>query len=454
MIEVKLLAHTNADPYELAQHAAGVCYQPEMSVLGASKLNVKDRLFLKGHHTPLEHWFATFAVEGIAVSDITFGLHLTHPFYNSDQRSGRFCAKMFDNPDFEMINSCISDFWPKIRPEQKILIMNYITKGVGLYQSYMDRAEKLSVQWLKEDRVFASDKYIEANARKIAQEQMRMFISTIFPTALDYTVDLIALATMYRTAWTPGMKFAVSQMAKLIMEKYPRMAFLFEESDGSANDWGAEFLERRNDVIYAPFLDFIEIDKPSSVRASSETVFPVDQLFFQPEMMDNSIGSADLDIEVSVATMGQDQRHRTIHRGTPSFTRAFYVPPLVKELGLSASAFVLIGEWIKLCESGIPGSLRMAIAPYGAVVRYSKKCPLNALIHEQAKRLCWCAQEEIYNLARRFRKQVADQSMHSSLAWAFEPHCFATGECAEGERYCGRDISQREKGDYFPDRRI
>ncbi|KKS92071.1 MAG: hypothetical protein UV67_C0011G0027 [Parcubacteria group bacterium GW2011_GWC1_43_12] len=100
MIRVELLAHTNVDPYELAQHAAGTCYQAKMPEFGQGKQDVKGRLFEKGHHTPLEHWSATFAIEGIAVSDVTFGLHLAHPFYNTDQRSGRFCGEMFDDPDY------------------------------------------------------------------------------------------------------------------------------------------------------------------------------------------------------------------------------------------------------------------------------------------------------------------------------------------------------------------
>ncbi|KKS65299.1 MAG: hypothetical protein UV67_C0011G0028 [Parcubacteria group bacterium GW2011_GWC1_43_12] len=109
----------------------------------------------------------------------------------------------------------------------------------------MEQATELVSDWLKKDRPFASEKYIGNNSHKIAQEQMRVFIPTIFPTALDYTVDLITLATMYRTAWTPAMKFAVSEMARLILEKYPGINFMFEASEASQNDWGAGFLRKQ-----------------------------------------------------------------------------------------------------------------------------------------------------------------------------------------------------------------
>ena len=88
MIKVQLVAHTNANPLELTSHAALICYQAEMPEVGKI-LDVENRLFKVGHHTTLQHFFFTFAIEGIAVGDITFGMHLASPFYNSDQPSGR-----------------------------------------------------------------------------------------------------------------------------------------------------------------------------------------------------------------------------------------------------------------------------------------------------------------------------------------------------------------------------
>jgi len=104
MIKVNLITHTETKPLELASHAALICYQAEMPEMG-KMLDVENRLFNVGHHTTLQHFFLTFSVEGIAVGDITFGMHLASPFYNSDQRSGRYCAKMFVEPDFEEIKN-------------------------------------------------------------------------------------------------------------------------------------------------------------------------------------------------------------------------------------------------------------------------------------------------------------------------------------------------------------
>ena len=168
---------------------------------------------------------------------------------------------------------------------------------------------------------------------------------------------------------------------------------------------------------------------------------PVDQLHFRPEMMDNSIGSIKTEVDLSLATMGQDQRHRTLRRGKPRFTGDFYLPPLLKELKLENKASEMMKKWIEFHDI-LPSSLWTVLAPYGAIVKYTKQGSFNALAHEQAKRLCWCAQEEIYHLSRTFRLQIIDRFGidHKLISLFEEPACYNTGICVEGGRFCGRDI--------------
>ncbi|MCX6808001.1 MAG: hypothetical protein NTZ80_04390, partial [Patescibacteria group bacterium] len=73
--------------------------------------------------------------------------------------------------------------------------------------------------------------------------------------------------------------------------------------------------------------------------------------------------------------------------------------------------------------------------------------------HEQNKRLCWCAQEEIYHLARELRLKLEKKSIPTNLLGLFEPPCYH-GRCAEGKRYCGRDLKLRQTKGYFPERKI
>lgn len=460
MISVKLLAATkiingqvNSDFLALASHAALECYQSEPPELG-KVIDVENRLFGTGHHTTLQHYFFTFNVEGLGVSAITLGMHLVSPFYNSDQRSGRFCAKMFVEPDLAEIEAYIKIFWPKLSAAKRKAVMGFIEKGVRIYQENIGLATEASADFIGQERPFANDKYIKTNAPKIAQEQLRVFISTIFPTGFDFTVSPSALAAMYAAAWSPETLFFTQKMADLLLEGFPEIAYMFKRNK-KASFGDLSFIKsvRSPQVISEPGFKLIEIDESDFAEPKPEDMWPLDLLHFLPSMMDNSVGNIKTEIELSLACMGQDQRHRTIRRGRPRLTGNFYLPPVPKSLGLSREAFDLMRQWMDLTRS-LPFSLAQAIAPYGAMVRYKKSGSLNAVLHEQNKRLCWCAQEEIYHLGRALRAAILEKNKKSRFARALEPHCFRTGKCAEGGRYCGRAIAIRKRGDYFPLRKV
>jgi thymidylate synthase ThyX len=455
MIKVDLISHSNIAPLDLTSHAARVCYQAEPPEMGKN-IDVENRLFNTGHHTTLQHFFFTFLIDGISVGDITLGMHLASPFYNSDQRSGRYCARMFLEPDFLKIENYIKAYWPEVNGSRLEEVMDYIKKGVGIYHENIEKASEISKEFLKEERPFISDKLLEANAPKIAQEQMRVFIPVIFPTGFDFTVNLTALVAMYRAAWTPVMKYVTGEMAKIVLNKFPELEFMFKEEERRGKEWSPE-LESQNEseIKYKPELKLLKISgEEGFIEPSPKDTHPVDLLHFLPETMKNQEGEIGAEIEISLATMGQDQRHRTIRRGEPKFTGNFYLPPIPRECGLEEKAKKLAFDWRNLYNK-IPKTLFMILAPYGAMVNYKKFGTFNAVAHEQAKRLCWCAQEEIYHMGRSLRLAIEEKKgANSPLLRLFEPACFREGVCGEGARYCGRNIKLRDLGDYFPERRV
>jgi hypothetical protein len=126
---------------------------------------------------------------------------------------------------------------------------------------------------------------------------------------------------------------------------------------------------------------------------------------------------------------------------------------VVKALGLGEEAKKLMRQWVVLGKK-LPKTLAMVIAPYGAMVSYEKMGDFNAVAHEQGKRLCWCAQEEIYHAGRALRLAIKKRNPRSRIIKILEPHCYPTGICAEGGRFCGRNIKLRKTGDYFPERKV
>lgn len=452
MIKVKLLTHTNISPADLASHAALICYQAEAPEIG-KQIDIENRLFNVGHHTTLQHFFFTFTIENIAVSDITLGLHLTHPFYNSDQRSGRYSARMFDNPDFELIENYIKNLWPEVSNENLDKTIDFIKTGLELYQINRDDAIEAATNFIKNERPFASAKSIELNAPKIAQEQMRVFVSTIFPTALDFTVNLSTLAAIYRSAWTPALKRVSTEMVKQVLEKFPELDYMFKPDSHSEDSWSPSIISTEAGIKQKPVAKLLSQLGEFLEMPNKKIMHPVDLLHFTPEQMDNSFRCIETEIETSLATMGQDQRHRTIRRSQPIFTGNFYMPPITVDLGLNHDSLSLMTDWLNLREL-LPATLHAAIAPYGAMVAYRKSGSINAIAHEQAKRLCWCAQEEIYHLSLDLRTEIAKQSPDSELLNLLQPPCFIDGVCGEGARYCGRDLTKRGEPDFNKTRRI
>ena len=450
MISVELKSEMPSNLPAQISFAAKSCYQakePEMGEL----INIEDGLFKTGHHTTLQHAHFTFFIEGIAVSDITLGLHLANPFYNSSQRSGRFCGQMFSNPDYEAIKQYIVTYWPELDDQKLVLAMDFIKNGIKIYQDNLGKAIAVAEQFIKEDRPFANDKYIKQNAPKFAQEQLRMFIPTIFPTAVTYTINLSALIAMYRVAWSPALRSVTQKMADIILSYCPDIDYVFTRNEKIvAHD---HFIDARRgfEVIRKPYLEEKSLgDSTIFMAPRSEEMHPVDLLPFDPVFMQNNVEEIKTQIIISLATMGQDQRHRTIRRGWPKFVKAFYLPPIPGLLNLKYEASQVLGEWLNLLNQ-LPATLVHSLAPYGAMITYEKSASYNAAAHELSKRLCWCAHEEIFHLALKLRQEVIrKEGEKSPLLLMFMPTCVRSGKCGEGNRYCGRDL----KKDCFIERKV
>ena len=458
IIKVKKIAKTDLEPTLLASHAARTCYAADVPEIGET-IDVENRLFKTGHHTTLEHNYYTFNIDGIPVSSVVFGLHLTAPFYNTDQRSGRF-SKMYDNPDMNAIKNTLETYYPGC-PESRInLASDYIENGLEIYAKNKNRVTELARDAIHRERPHAAEKYVEQNAPKFAQEQLRMFVSMIAPTALDYTIDLATLFTLYRTAWTPEMRDAVNQMAELAIQDDPKIEYMFDPAKcAHINNYAPEFFasEKYRGIKTRPEFRLLDYKYDDKMFAENKSLDTADTLQFHPQYMNNSLMYVDTKIHIDAgATMGQDQRHRSIQRSKPQFTGYFYLPPLLNAAGLEKDADKFMREYYVLRnDNTIPPNMILTIAPYGAMVQYSKHANLNALMHEQGKRTCWCAQEAIYHISCDLRRDLAQYiGENAKLMKYLTPPCLSMGKCPEGSRCCGRDIIKDKINGYFKQRQI
>ena len=464
-VKVTKIAETNVSPTILASHAATMCYNAETPELGRT-IDVKKRLFDTGHHSTLEHNYFTFMIENIPVSSVVFGLHLTAPFYDTDQRSGRF-SKMYDNPDMTDIRNTLETYYPDVSQKNINSACDFVERGLKIYADNKNKVTEMARDAIHRERPKASDKYVESNAPKLAQEQLRMFVSMIAPTALDWTVDLATICAFYRTAWTPFMRDVMDKIAAQIKTEHPDIAYMFDESARSTKDWSPEFMNYLDESFAAkpqyagtktrPEFQLLDVRYSRCNFKENQSRDTVDTLQFSPEYMDNSLMYVRSRIHIDAgATMGQDQRHRSIKRSKPMFTGYFYLPPLLAKAGLQKDADAFMRDFYGIVNTpNNPTTFAMSVAPYGAMVEYDKHADLNALIHEQGKRTCWCAQEAIYHLACDLRRELAKQIGENAAVLKYlTPPCLSMGHCVEGARYCGRDLKNETLAKYFRDREI
>ena len=454
-IKVTKIAETDKDPTTLASHAARMCYTAESPKLGDT-IDVENRLFKTGHHSTLEHNYWTFMIENIPVSSVVFGLHLTAPFYDTDQRSGRF-SKMYDNPDMVDIRNTLETYYPDAQSKYITEACGFIGRGLNIYADNKDKVTNMARDAIHRERPKASDKYVESNAPKLAQEQLRMFVSMIAPTALDWTVDLATICAFYRTAWTPFMRDVMDKIVAEIKTTHPDIAYMFDEYARSTKDWSPKFSEKYYGTRKRPGFEVLNQYYRRCEFTENQSRDTVDTLQFSPEYMDNSLMYVRSRIHVDAgATMGQDQRHRSIKRSKPVFTGYFYLPPLLNKAGLEPVADTWMRDFYGMVSNpDISNSFVTSIAPYGAMVQYDKHADLNALIHEQGKRTCWCAQEAIYHLACDLRRELAEKIGEEAKVLKYlTPPCLSMGHCVEGARYCGRDLKNETLAKYFRDRQI
>lgn len=431
-----------------AQLSAATCYQPTFddAYNKSENIDVHGTLFKAIHHTTMQHQshYATFKIDNIPISLVTFGLHMGHPFYNSSQRSGRYCKTMFEsNSRFDQyVRTFVERHTSIANPD---VLINWLHRGLNFFNENLDDAAQVALNALQRERPFYKQN-AEVQALRIAQDQLRCVLSTIAPTGLIHTVNITSLFALYLSAWNTPMKSLLQQMLDEFSESD------FGEFVKDIPDQEIEYtptfncMEERTQLVYDPSVRVLNsMEECRNIRSIIEKLYndkqnklPIDTLLFNPKFNPISeLSNRNLRVltTVPVVTFGQDQRHRTIKRSNPTVTGEFYVPPIVAGLP-KAQAFCQqhMDEYFEMVKLFSPKDM-IHFIPYGAMVRYVKEADPRAYLHSINKRLCWNAESCIAKMEQQTLNQLYFDSK-SPLG----PGCF-TQSCHEGQRWCGRDIN-------------
>lgn len=443
-----------SEAYRIAQWCGSKCYQPDLKsqMLNASKINVKNTLWKPGHHTTLEHanHHILFDIENIPVSLVTFGLHMTHPFYNSSQRSGRYCLDIFGSDlvrYHDYINNFLDTFYTDCQHRDRII--DWFTSGFVFFKLHLDELTQLAKEAILAERPhYALD--IDTQAKRIAQEQLRIFISTIVPTGLVYTINIPTLYAMYKTAWNKPLEYLLDMMEKKF--SFNTDLSFRDQVVKSVNYYTPPFAAHSGILPEEIITNDVHVSLLNKDKAFTNTLKYISEItkgsldttFFDPYCIPNMKNDSRFSstVSVPVVTYGQDQRHRMIKRSNPTITGEFYLPQLVEKLP-DARSFSLkfMNEYNDLV-SKCGRDIMLFFIPYGAMVKYNKECDVRAYLHSVNKRLCFNAERTICNMEHKTLQQLFDNHLGGEVE--IGPPC-QNDKCPEGKRFCGRDLQNRKQ---------
>ena len=430
--------------YKTSQLAAAICYQPtlKMAVDKAKNIDINGKVWPSGHLTTTQHArnHMTFLLDNIPISLVTFGLHLAHPFYNTSQRSGRYCTDMFNTDYNWLCQLFISKFTniPAKSPEA-VKLCKWVDEGVTYFKHALPGVTAKVLAEIKRTRPNYRGNY-DTLALKMAQEQLRGIISTIFPTGLAYTINVSTLVGMAETAWNEPLRALLLRMVAVANLRGLVSPDIVANKHKNLMDWVPAFDSYSAYGVNTPMVklqqpgpyggtNFLRMtDRLDKIQCNT----PVNRLPFSPKtnfITDEVSTTLYSSVEVSVATFGQDQRHRTISRGNPSVTGGMYVSPI---LDADHGQFFVdhMGEYLEMAKGQTADLIHFI--PYGAVVSYAKESEIRAFHHEMHKRLCWNAQDEIRLLAEGTVRGISPTN-----SAVFGPPCQSEGKCYE-KTPCGR----------------
>lgn len=432
---------------KLTKYAAGTCYQYTKEAAMSTQVPV-EALWKSKHLTTMMHdaHDITFRISNIPVSLVTFGLHLVHPFYNTSQTSGRYCMEMFGQSNFN-VREFIEKYYPETLTSDIKMIEDWVNEGIRFFNDNAEAYADVAKDAIYDERPnFKGD--IDKHAMRLGQEQLRGFISTIVLTNLLYTVNIPAIATMDRAAHNPALKDVCDKMFRLVFQGEPyalreNWVPKFGVLDDTVTPYNLGLCTKpsvtakplpnthRNTTLKKYLLEMSEMYHDNS----GLNILP-----FSPKA--NTVGKFPKCcsmVEISVATFGQEQRHRTISRGMPEVTGNFYLSPLMRSHEPSVKfASEYFAKYNTMVHELSP-ELMIHFIPYGAMVKYYREADIGAWIHSVKKRRCWNAMGEISEMEHQHMKSfIRDKTLH------FGPPC-ESGQCAEGKRYCGREIGSNQR---------
>ncbi|EJF07882.1 alternative thymidylate synthase [Thiovulum sp. ES] len=428
-MEIQFL-DTAENPLDVAVSSARTCYSAKGIITPQDSTNWKRKekllldLFKSGHHTTLQHTHITMMISGVSRHLIWRLLH-SHNFYISEQISQRYAKMKLEN--VYLSESGNSEKWNEF------------------YQKRFGEYEKLT-EILTEHFQKTLPKFQRKSANKKAMEIARYVLPQGVTATLYHTVNILTLLRYISVAKTlPESRNEAMRFAEILKSKLIQLDPIFEKLIEVVKKEKTSFPEN----------DFSQFDNLGKVfdlignfdfeTENYSTVLRNSQMLHDTGIL----GGVSTISKISLSADAQNQRHRRSlgirQKLETDFQKDFYIPTVFKEnsesMEIYQNSMNEIYKFFDEQKDEIGFSDSVYALPNSHLVKIVERSDLSSFQHKTQMRLCYNAQEEIWQETYDQVKDIREKNISGSQKLL--PPCtlrFAEKKfplCPEGDRFCG-----------------
>lgn len=488
-------------PFDNAVATARTCYSSK--VITSEDVNkdeisrqrrdeIAESIYKAGHHTTIQHATFQFILDKVSRQFIWSFLH-SHPFYNSEQVSQRYVHVAPEN--FAV---------PPLEEKAYGIYMETIRLQMGAYEKLIEilgpvvRKHYAKIFPNRDPEL----KKWKSALQKRAQEVARYLLPVATHAHLYHTVSGLTLHRYHKLCAQYDTPFeqreVVQKMVDAVcavdplffkriedtipLEQTPEHAFFESRKDSDTFERRAAFLaefDRDLGGLTSRLADYKVNGQSSMAQAVRAVLGVTESEMSERDAIDrvlnparNPLFSEALNLttmskltrtmvhphftfqkKISHTADSQDQRHRMTPASRPVLYRHFVpgrpdyiVPALVRSspeaLGFYTQTMEKVWRGMTtLLNEGVEEEFVMYLLPNAFPIRFYESGDLLNQHHKWTKRLCYTAQEEIWNMCRDEVSQVSQ--IFPELGRYMLPPCGIRNLsgvrpiCPEGDRFCG-----------------
>ncbi len=487
-------------------YSSRVIYAEELGKDDATRARrdaIAQSIYEAGHHTTLQHATFQFVLDNVSRQFIWSFLH-SHPYYNSEQVSQRYVEvkpERFATPPLEE---------PALSYYKETA--HYLMDAYHTLIELLDEIVTAQYTAIFKNRDPEEKKWASVLKKK-KQEIARYVLPLGTHAHLYHTISGLTLHRYHRLCQsydTPmETKFVVRKMVEAVNQVDP--AFFKNIEDEISLEETPEFLFFQNrpqlcsEEIAQEFVEEFDADlqglssklishssnAPQIMAQAIRTILGLPQsklsdaeaidLVLDPAQ--NSLFGEALNLtahakltramvhphftfkkKISHTADSQEQRHRTLPASRPILMRQFvsqkpdYITPVLVQADAQVKAYydqVMQTLWQrlkKIKEMNVSDEFLAYLLPNAFPIRFEESGNLQNFHHKWTKRLCYTAQEEIWQSSKEEVLQVKEifPQLGKFLAapCTLRSRAKTTPYCPEGDRFCGIPVWKKEVAQY------